>query len=231
MKNSQSFTLVIALALATTSGTAAFADDPDWTPLFDGKTLDGWKVNGGHATYKVENGAIVGTTAEAGPNTFLCKGDFTDFELELEVKCDPPLNSGIQVRSHVYEKDTPQASNPKRVRPAGTVYGPQCEVALKETGSSGNFWDEARRTRWLDDFSDKPEARNALNEGQWNHYRIVVQGNRYRSWLNGVPAADFTDDLDHHGFIGLQVHTVKKGTGPYHVRWRNIRIKPLKPGA
>ena len=49
-----------------------------------------------------------GTTAEGSPNTFLCKGDFKDFALELEVKCDPALNSGIQVRSHVYEKDTPQ---------------------------------------------------------------------------------------------------------------------------
>ena len=29
------------------------------------------------------------------------------------------------------------------------------------------------------------------------------------------------------GFIGLQVHSIKKGTGPYEVRWRNIRIKEL----
>ena len=30
----------------------------------------------------------------------------------------------------------------------------------------------------------------------WNHYRIVVQGNRYRSWINGIAASDFTDDVD-----------------------------------
>ena len=109
------------------------AADEGWTPLFDGKTLDGWKVHGGNAEYTVEDGEIVGTTVEGSPNTFLCKGDFTDFVLELEVKCDPRLNSGIQVRSHVYEKDTPQASDPKRVRTAGTVYGPQCEIT--EQGS------------------------------------------------------------------------------------------------
>ena len=45
-----------------------------------------------------------------------------------------------------------------------------------------------------------------------------------------APAADFTDDVDQHGLIGLQVHGIRKEAGPYQVRWRNIRIKELKPG-
>ena len=57
-----------------------------------------------------------------------------------------------------------------------------------------------------------------------------MQGNRYRSWLNGIAASDFTDDVDQRGFIGLQVHGIKKGTGPYQVRWRNVRLRELKPG-
>jgi hypothetical protein len=150
--------------------------------------------------------------------------------LELEVKCAPELNSGVQVRSHVYEKDTPQASDPKRIRPAGTVYGPQCEVATRETGTAGNFWDEARRTRWLDDWADKAKAKDAFRDGEWNRYRIAVQGDRYRSWVNGVPCADFADAGDTSGLIGLQVHAIPKGKGPYQVRWRNVRIKELKPG-
>jgi hypothetical protein len=195
--------------------------------LFDGKSIDDWTREGGYATYTVEDGAIVGTTAEGSKNTFLCKGPFSDFILELEVLCDPALNSGIQVRSHVYEEDTPQASKPDRVRNKGEVYGYQCEIAAAATGSSGNFWDEARRTKWLDDFSEKPEARTAFQEGEWNHYRIVAQGDRIRSWVNGVPCADFRDDLDASGFIGLQVHSIRKGTGPYQVRWRNVRIREI----
>ncbi len=101
---------------------AACADGSGWVPLFDGKTLDGWKVNGGTASYKVEDGAIVGTTVEGSPNTFLCKGDFKDFVLELDVKCDPRLNSGVQVRSHVYENGRRQPGEPQegrgRLRPA-----------------------------------------------------------------------------------------------------------------
>lgn len=227
---SRSRTVLTAIALVLSFfSTTVFADE-GWVSLFDGKTLDGWKANGGFASYKVEDGAIVGTTVEGSPNTFLCKGNYKDFVLELEVRCDPRLNSGVQVRSHVYEKDTPQESDPKKIRKAGTVYGPQCEIAESAKGVSGNFWDEARRTRWLDDFVERPEARAAFKDDDWNRYKIAVQGNRYRSWVNGVAASDYTDDVDKSGFIGLQVHGIAKGQGPYQVRWRNLRIRQLEPG-
>jgi acetyl esterase/lipase len=215
----------LALLLFVTQ--AAGAAENGWVSLFDGKSLDGWTVRGGHASYKVEDGTIVGTTGKGGPNTFLCRGPYGDFELELDVLCDTPLNSGVQIRSHVYERDTPLQSNPKRVRKAGEVYGYQCEIAEHSRGTAGNFWDEARRTRWLDDWANKAEARNAYKDGQWNHYRIVAQGKRVRSWVNGIACADFEDDLDQSGFIGLQVHTIKAGTGPYQVRWKNIRVREL----
>jgi len=206
------------------------ADESSWTSLFDGKTLDGWTVKGGNATYKAEDGAIVGRTAERSPNTFLCRGPYGDFVLEFDVLCDKDLNSGVQIRSHTYEKDTPLESKKGQIRPAGTVYGYQCEITKAEEGVAGNFWDEARRTKWLDDFSKKPEAAKAYKDGEWNHYRIVAQGDHIRSWVNGVPCADFRDDLDASGFIGLQVHSVRPGTGPYTVRWNNIRLRELKPG-
>lgn len=219
--------------------TAAAAAKPNegLKSLFDGQTLDGWVVKGGTATFKVENGMIVGTTVEGSKNTFLSTArDYGDFILELEVQCDAELNSGIQVRSHVYDKDTPQPSMPTRIRAAGEIYGPQCEIAKHELGVSGNFWDEARRTKWLDDWTGdaalqpKTIARHAFIDNQWNRYRIVVQGDRYRSWINDVPCADFRDNADTTGFIGLQVHSIKAGTGPYQVRWRNVSVRELKPG-
>ncbi|MBC8117935.1 MAG: DUF1080 domain-containing protein [Candidatus Saccharimonas sp.] len=219
-----------------TNATAAKPDER-LESLFDGQTLDDWVVKGGTATYKVENGMIVGTTVEGSKNTFLSTTrDFADFILELEVQCDAELNSGIQVRSHVYEKDTPQPSMPTRIRAAGEIYGPQCEIAKHELGVSGNFWDEARRTKWLDDWTSdaalqpKTIARHAFIDNQWNRYRIVVQGDRYRSWINDVPCANFRDDADTTGFIGLQVHSIKAGTGPHQVRWRNIFVRELQPG-
>jgi hypothetical protein len=224
------FSPFLAAGLFCVLNISAFADDGDWKPLFDGKTIDGWTVRGGNATYKVDDGTIVGTTTEGSPNTFLCRGPYGDFELELDVRCDKALNSGVQIRSHVYEKDTPQPSNPKRIRKAGEVYGYQCEIAPAEGGVSGNFWDEGRNTKWHDDFSKKPEAVKAFKNDEWNHYRIVAQGDHIRSWVNGVACADFHDKTDASGFIGLQVHGIKQGTGPYQVRWKNIRIRELKEG-
>src|SRR5205823_4530478 len=86
------FVLLIVLAPAP-----PFAAD-GWISLFDGKSLDGWTIKGGKAEYKVEDGMIVGTTVERSPNTFLCKGPYGDFELEFDVLCDKPLNSGVQIR-------------------------------------------------------------------------------------------------------------------------------------
>ena len=72
-----------------------------WKPLFDGKTLDGWIQRGGQAKYRVEDGQIVGQTVPKTRNSFLCTTrDYADFELELEYKVDPRLNSGIQIRSN-----------------------------------------------------------------------------------------------------------------------------------
>jgi hypothetical protein len=220
--------LMIATTLLLTTRLAA-ADSP-WVSLFDGKTLDGWTIKGGKATYKPEDGMIVGTTVDRTPNTFLCRGPYGDFVLEFDVLCDKPLNSGVQIRSHTYEKDTPLPSKGGKIRPAGDVYGYQCEITKAEEGVAGNFWDEARRTKWLDDFSKKPEAAKAYKNDDWNHYRIVAQGDHIRSWVNGVPCADFHDDLDASGFIGLQVHQIPAGAGPYQVRWKNIRIRELKAG-
>jgi hypothetical protein len=187
--------------------------------LFDGKTLDGWTVRGGFATYKVENGTIVGTTAEGSPNSFLCRGPFRDFVLEFDVLCDKELNSGVQIRSHVYENG----------RRKGVVYGYQCEIAPADIKNCGNFYGEGRSCKWWDDFSSKPEARTGFKGSEWNHYRIVAQGDHIRSWVNKVPCADFHDKTDANGFIGLQVHGIKKGTGPFHVRWKNLRIFTLMP--
>lgn len=216
------------IATLATGTVLCSAEDTAWKPLFDGRSIEGWTIRGGHAKYKAEDGAIVGTTSEGSPNTFLCKGPFADFVLEFEVMCDKELNSGVQIRSQVAERDTPLASRPGAIMRKGTVYGYQCEIA-GESGTSGGFWDEARHGKWWDELKDKPEARQAFKNGQWNKYRIVAQGDHIRSWINGIPCADFHDQTDASGFIGLQVHGIAKGTGPYTVRWKNIRIRDLKP--
>ena len=197
--------------------------------LLSQDTLDGWTKLGGEATYSVVDGAILGKTGP-GKNTFLTRGPYANFELEFDVKCDPGLNSGVQIRSHQYPAATPQESSPNRMREKGEVYGYQFEIrdsANGENGCTGNFWDEGRRTMWLDESVNAEEKQAAYRPGEWNHMKIIANGNRIQSFVNGTPVADFTDDRDASGFIGLQVHSIKKGKGPYEVAWKNIRIVEL----
>ena len=64
----------------------AVSNQGDWKPLFDGKTLNGWRQRNGTATYRVENGSIIGRTEEGSPNSFLCtEKHYGDFELEFDI--------------------------------------------------------------------------------------------------------------------------------------------------
>ena len=64
-------TILVAAAVASAQP-AARLDGGDWVQIFDGKSLAGWKQLNGTAKYAAEGGAVVGTTAEGSPNSFLC---------------------------------------------------------------------------------------------------------------------------------------------------------------
>jgi hypothetical protein len=201
----------------------------EWASLFDGETLTGWERFNGTASYTVENGTIVGRTSEGSANSFLCTmQDYSDFELEFEVRVEPELNSGVQVRSLLKTETAGEGNNNRR----GRVYGPQIEI--EGTGSDGKeagyIYAEATGRNWLTP-KEKLIPHKLMNDGEWNHYRIVLQGARFQTWINGEQVSDLVDEeiLRTHptGFIGLQVHGVGAGTGPHEVAWRSLRIKPL----
>jgi hypothetical protein len=197
-----------------------------WVALFDGKTLTGWVQRGGKALYEVKDGVIIGSTVAGTPNSFLCtEKDYGDFELELELKVDPRLNSGIQIRSQCFDKETTVEWQGKTIKiPAKRVHGYQVEVDPSARAWSGGIYDEGRRG-WLQDLKNKPEAQKAFKTNDWNHYRIVCQGDSIKTWINGVPAADLKDSMTPKGFIALQVHGHKESG--LKVMWRNIRIREL----
>jgi len=203
-----------------------------WENWFADGKLDNFQVVSGVASYKVENGVLVGTTVEGSPNTFLAtKTACKDFELQFEVNVDDQLNSGVQVRSHIAkEGEIPEGSKSGKPLPAGRVFGPQAEIAIN--GTAGDFYDEARRGTWWSILTKTEAVRTdatkaAFKKGEWNHYRIVVKGDHYQSWINGVLCADFSQPHDPEGIIGFQVHGIKKGTGPFSVRWRNVKFRAL----
>jgi type 1 glutamine amidotransferase len=220
------------LMLLVLAGLAPGAEE--WVDLFNGKTLEGWSIHSGFAKYQAEDGMIVGTAVEGSPNTFLCTDkEYNDFILEFEVQCDPQLNSGVQIRSHVSDGSTffvfqgPDGKPRQRMNPSDRVYGYQVEIAAAATGTSGGIYDEARRAFFLADASADPAAPKAFKDSQWNKYRIECRGSSIKTWVNEVPCADLKDSMDAKGIIGLQVHGLGKNFQPYQVRWRNLRIKEL----
>ncbi|MGE3776601.1 MAG: family 16 glycoside hydrolase, partial [Pirellulaceae bacterium] len=62
----------LALAGSLFAVMAVAAEKGEWKPLFDGKTLQGWIQKNGTATYRVEDGTIVGKTNEGRPKSSLC---------------------------------------------------------------------------------------------------------------------------------------------------------------
>jgi quinoprotein glucose dehydrogenase len=236
---------IIAFALPQdrrqTAPAATTADG--WIDLFDGVSLNGWvHMNGAHH-FSVEDGAIVGRTVEssASMNSFLCTiQEFDDFELELETAIDPVTNSGIQIRTQVRPV---QMQGRTFEAAAGRVNGPQIEIRRSYKGlpATGHIYGEAMGTNWL---TSQPKIDQGhphfVNDG-WNKLRIVAQGARIQTWVNGQPVEDIVNEAAYkthpRGFIGLQIHGLSQreveanpGAGittrqPLEIRWRKIRIR------
>ena len=218
-------------------------DDGGWVDLFNGKNLDGWEEHSGKAVYTVENGVLTGESVAGTGNSFLCtKKKYTNFEIELEYKCDALLNSGVQVRSEVFPEATKTTIHGKDFSfAADRIHGYQCEIDMD--AARGRMWtagiyDEARRG-WLYPFDGEKgkqgmafseQGREVSKNGEWNKLRIVADGPSIKTWLNGAPRAEIFDQVTPTGVIALQVHGVGNSAEKVglKVQFRNIRIHELK---
>ena len=230
-----------ALALGVRAEVPA-GGNGDYVPIFDGKTLNGWKVVGGENKFSVEDGVIkgVGVPSDIGINTFLVtEKEYADFDLKVEFLIESG-NSGVQFRSKTREKYDPKWDwNPFK-EGLHKVFGYQAEIT-PDGGCTGRIYDEERRgyrngVIWLDTQTPAERAAAAkasFRKGGWNEMRVRCEGKHIQTWLNGKPVADLEDDFDAKGFIGLQMHLQrppKEGETfkPGVVKFRNIRIREIR---
>ena len=218
----------IALIVVLLAGTA-FADELQ--PLFDGESIDGWKLRNGTASYVVEDGVLVGTTAKGSPNSFLSPPrDYSDFILEFETLCDPVLNSGVQIRTDVHKEDTTTLYMSGRLELvsrsfiAGQIFGYQIEIDTSPRAWTAGLYEVGRRG-WLQTLEYNEPARKAFKQNEWNKLRIQAVGDSVKTWLNGISAADTRDAWCRSGRIGFQLHGSKE-TGK-QMRFRGIRIQEI----
>lgn len=203
--------LLPALLLSALAPAALAADEEGFTPIFDGRSFDGWEGN--REAFRIEDGALVGgsLTERVPRNEFLTTTkQYADFELRLKFKVlGQGVNAGVQIRS-------------RRVPDHHEMIGYQADLGDNWWGC---LYDESRRRKVL--AGPPPEERGKpVQRDQWNDYRIRCEGRRIQLWINGRQTVDYTEpdeSIEQTGLIGLQIH----GGPPSEAWYKEIRIKVL----
>ena len=186
-----------------------------WVSLFDGKSLNGWKVGENAATFSVDSGMIIvhGKTAHLFYVGDMYEHSFKNFEFKADVKTMPGSNSGIYFHTQFQ-----QASWPER--------GYEVQV-----NNSHTDW---RRTGSLYGIMDVKEQ--YIKDNEWFTEYIKVEGKRVIIKLNEKTVVDYTEPENvksqrgedslrviSNGTFALQGHDPKS-----IVYFKNIMVKPLK---
>ncbi|HEX8915899.1 MAG TPA: DUF1080 domain-containing protein, partial [Humisphaera sp.] len=191
------------------------ADADGFYSLFDGKTLDGWKVGKNAETFKVEDGNIVvnGDVAHlfyVGP---VNNHEFKNFHFKAEVKTFPNSNSGIYFHTKFQEESWPKQ-------------GFECQV-------NNTFVKDPRKTASL--YAVKDVKEQVAQDGEWFTYDIVVQGKKITLSINGKVINEYEVPANYQPPKGMDGRVLGSGTFALQghdkgskVMFRNIKVKPLE---
>ena len=143
-----------------------------WISLFDGKSLDGWKVGENAATFSVENGTIIahGNTAHLFYEGPVKDHNFKNFEFKADVMTEPGSNSGIYFHTQYQESSWP-------------AKGYEVQV-----NNSHTDW---RRTGSLYAVQDVKEV--YVKDNEWYTESFSVQGKRVIIKINDKVVVDYTE--------------------------------------
>jgi hypothetical protein len=214
------FAIVVALSMAGTQG-ADNTPPAGFTALFNGNDLTGWqglvelpKRDKDPEKYAAQIKAanekyLPHWTVKEGVIHYDGKGqslqtvkDYGDFELLLDWKIEPKGDSGLYLRGN----------------PQVQIWDPAKNAGI---GSGGLYNNQKNPSKALK-VADKPI-------GQWNHFRIVMKGDKVSVWLNEELVVDNTvlenywkkgEPLPDKGPIELQHHGD-------HLEFKNIYIKEM----
>lgn len=211
---------LIAMLLAAPAAAYAFNEDsPEWIPLFDGKTLDGWKANEHPETFSVVDGQIMAHGLRThlfyvGP---VHNADFKNFELSAEIMTRPKANSGIYIHTAYQPSGWPSA-------------GFEVQVANTHEGEKG--YKENKKTGSL--YAVRNVYKQLVNDNEWFRMNILVRGKEIQIRLNDMLVVDYVEPqppfradqnfgrVINHGTFALQGHDPGSTTF-----FKNIKVHPL----
>ncbi|MBV6429981.1 MAG: hypothetical protein IANPNBLG_00084 [Bryobacteraceae bacterium] len=199
-------------------GAAAFSADPGFVTLFDGKTLNGWKLVGGHGPGYVVKDGILECPADGGGNLYTEK-EYANFVFRYEYRLSPGGNNGVGIRAPL-EGDA-------------AYKGMEIQI-LDDTDA--RYKGKIRSEQHTGSIYDVFPARTGYQKpaGEWNEGEITAKGSHIQVKLNGViiTHADLNDVHEekvlarHPGLRRSSGHIGFLGHGTL-VEFRNIRVKPL----
>jgi arylsulfatase A-like enzyme len=197
--------------------------------LFNGRNLAGW--DGDTKYWSVDDGVVTGRTdGSLKRNRFLTWKGATvrNFDLRVQVKVTAGGNSGLQYRGIC----RPELG-------LDIVTGYQCDIVADNPNYNGMLYEEQGR-RILSHTGEKvivasdgqPWIVGSLPvkefaPDQWHEYRVLVEGNHHRHWIDGHPTADLID-LDEQGrsldgVLAVQVHVGPAMT----IQFKDFKIQHL----
>lgn len=211
--------LMALLAMSLVVGMAYAADEPKpdadgFYNLFDGKSLDGWKVGDNAQSFSVKDGMIVvnGKVAHLFYDGPVKDHNFKNFHFKAEVMTFPKANSGIYFHTKYQEKSWP-------------AQGFECQV-----NNSHTDWRRTGGLYAVDDVKDPPAKDN-----EWFLYEIIVKGKQIVIKIDGKTTVDFTVKDDYKPPQGMDGRVLSNGTFALQghdpgskVQYKNIMVKPLE---
>ncbi len=184
---------------------------PEWVSLFDGHSLNGWKVGENAGTFSVKDGEIVvhGPTAHLFYEGDYKNHDFKNFELKVDVMTWPGANSGIYFHTQYQESSWP---------------GKGFEV---QVNNSHTDW---KRTGSLYDVVNIKEV--YVKDMEWFTEYIKVDGKHVVVKINDKTVVDYTEPDDYKPAPGQKGHFLSSGTFALQghdpkseVHFKNIMVK------
>jgi hypothetical protein len=184
------------------------AADEGWISLFDGKSLEGWKVGANAASFRVEDGQLIanGPVAHLFYDGPVAKHNFKNFHLRADVMTMPKANSGLYFHTQFQESSWPKIGY---------------EVQVNTTHS------DPKKTGGLYGVKDVFEA--PAKDGEWFTEEILVQGKRIITKVNGKTLVDYTEPDDVTGSRRLSSGTfaIQAHDPGSKVFFKNIQVKVL----
>lgn len=186
----------------------------EWISLFDGKTLNGWKVGENAATFTVDSGCIIahGPTAHLFYEGDVHGHDFKDFDLKADVMTRPGSNSGIYIHTQYQEGGWP-------------AKGYEVQV-----NNSHTDW---RRTGSLYAVEDVKEV--YVKDNEWFTESVSVRGKRIVIKINDKTVVDYTEPENVKRPKGMEGRLLSSGTFALQghdpnskVYFKNIMVRPVE---